>query len=251
MGEQLLEHTFDLSKAYASYSNNNLGGRLIFFLDYFLRLLPLNLAFILIALRGPMLRSRVLGIIWALGVLVAIGLQGNSFGHYMIQLMLPVCYLGSEFFSLNFEKPQWIQRIFKPTVAWSALGLLVVISLILQKRDCFDKPDYPKQVAQYLGPRLQARDRIFLGNFHHITYHLLGQTSPTPYVHRSLLWEKRHQSVLKIDLSGELQKIETVKPRFVIFQRPIPSDPALTNFLSRYRKIKTWDEGVIIAFERE
>jgi 4-amino-4-deoxy-L-arabinose transferase-like glycosyltransferase len=251
MGPQVLEHTFGLSKAYAAYSNNSLSGRLIFSLDYFLRFFPLNAAFILIALRGPKPHSRVLGVIWALGVLVAIGLQGNAFGHYMIQLMLPVCYLGSEFFSPDFEKPQWIQRIFKPKVAWSALGLLLVISLILQKRDCFDKPDYPRQIAQYLGPRLQPQDRIFLGNFHHITYHLLGQTSPTPYVHRSLLWEKRHQAVLKIDLPKELQKIEALKPRFVVFQKPLPSDPALASFLSAYREVKSWDEGEIVAFERE
>ncbi len=251
MGAQLLEHTFGLSKAYAAYSNNSISGRLIFFLDYFLRFLPLNIAFVLIVLRGPKLHSRVLGVIWALGVLVAIGLQGNAFGHYMIQLMLPVCYLGSEFFSPDFEKPQWIQRVFKPKVAWSALGLLVVTSLVLQKRDCFDKPDFPKQVAQYLGERLQAQDRIFLGNFHHIAYHLLGQTSPTPYVHRSLLWEKRHQAVLKIDLPKELQKIEALKPRFVVFQKPVPSHPALTNFMNSYREIKTWDEGEITAYERK
>jgi 4-amino-4-deoxy-L-arabinose transferase-like glycosyltransferase len=251
MGAQVLEHTFGLSKAYAAYSNNSVGRRLIFFLDYFLRFSPLNAAFIWIALRGPKPLSCILGLLWALGVLVAIQLQGNAFGHYMIQLMAPVCYLGSEFFSPDFEKPQWMQRTFKPRVAWSALGLLLIISLVLQKRDCWDKPDYPLQVAQYLGPQLQPQDRIFLGNFHHITYHLLGQTPPTPYVHRSLLWEKRHQAVLKIDLPAELQKIEALKPRFVVLQKPFPEDPALESFLSSYRAIKTWDKGEIVAFERK
>jgi hypothetical protein len=92
-------------------------------------------------------------------------------------------------------------------------------------------------------------DRIYMGNYHQIVYHLLKQESPTPYVHRSLIWEKRHRQVLQISLSRELASIQKVNPRFVVFQPELPDEPALQAFLYRYRVIKKIRDKAVV-YER-
>jgi hypothetical protein len=124
-----------------------------------------------------------------------------------------------------------------------------LLNLFLQKKDYLDKPDHARETANYLRPRLLPNDRIYLGNYHQIVYHLLKQESPTPYVHRSLLWEKRHRVVLRIDLAKEMQRIQKINPRFVVFQPELPDEPAAEAFLARYRVLKTIRDKAVV-YER-
>ncbi|MDX2067653.1 MAG: glycosyltransferase family 39 protein [Haliscomenobacter sp.] len=240
-----LHYTFGVGGAYPA--ELSVGNRALFLLDFLLRFLPITLAFCW----GLYWRTKpwVLACIWALCVLVAINVQGKPFGHYFIQMMLPVAWLAGTFYARDLPKPRWIAPLFRLRNGAIVLSLLFLVNLFLQKKDYLDKPDHARETANYLRPLLLPDDRIYLGNYHQIVYHLLGQESPTPYVHRSLIWEKRHRAVLQIHLSQELAKIQRINPRFVVFQPELPDEPAAKAFLYRYREIKKIRDKAVV-YER-
>lgn len=240
-----LHYTFGVGGAYPA--ELSVSNRALFLLDFLLRFLPITLAFGW----GIYWRAKpwVLAIIWALCVLLAINVQGKPFGHYFIQMMLPVAWLAGTFYERDLPKPRWIAPLFRLRNGAIFLSLLFLVNLFLQKKDYLDKPDHARETANYLRPRLLPDDRIYLGNYHQIVYHLLGQESPTPYVHRSLIWEKRHRAVLRISLHEELAKIQKINPRFVVFQPELPDEPAAKVFLARYRELKKIRDKAVV-YER-
>lgn len=243
--EVFLHYTFGVGGAYPA--ELSVGNRALFLLDFLLRFLPISLAFGW----GLYWRAKpwILASIWAVCVLVAINVQGKPFGHYFIQMMLPVAWLAGTFYVRDLPKPRWIAPLFQLRNGAIALSLLFLVNLFLQKKDYLDKPDHARETANYLRPLLLPDDRIYMGNYHQIVYHLLDQESPTPYVHRSLIWEKRHRAVLRISLSQELARIQKINPRFVVFQPELPDEPAAKAFLYRYREIKQIRDKAVV-YER-
>ena len=243
--EVFLHYTFGVGGAYPA--ELSVGNRVLFLLDFLLRFLPITLAFAW----GLYWRAKpwVLACIWAVCVLVAINVQGKPFGHYFIQMMLPVAWLAGTFYARDLPKPRWIAPLFRLRNGAIVLSLLFLVNLFLQKKDYLDKPDHARETANYLRPLLLPDDRIYMGNYHQIVYHLLSQESPIPYVHRSLIWEKRHRAVLQIHLSKELARIQKINPRFVVFQPELPDEPAAKAFLYRYREIKKIRDKAVV-YER-
>lgn len=240
-----LHYTFGVGGAYPA--ELSVGNRAMFLLDFLLRFLPITLAFAW----GIYWRAKpwIMAIIWTLCVLIAINVQGKPFGHYFIQMMLPVAWLAGTFYARDLPKPRWIAPLFRLRNGAIVLSLLFLVNLFLQKKDYLDKPDHARETADYLRPLLLPDDHIYLGNYHQIVYHLLGQESPTPYVHRSLIWEPRHRTVLRISLKRELARIQKINPRFVVFQPELPDEPAAKAFLSRYRELKKIRDKAVV-YER-
>ncbi|AEE51657.1 ArnT family glycosyltransferase [Haliscomenobacter hydrossis] len=243
--EEFLHYTFGVGGAYPA--ELSLGNRALFLLDFLLRFLPIALCFGwgLVKKTKPWLIASI----WVVLVLVAINVQGKPFGHYFIQMMLPFALLAGEFFARDAPRPGWIAPWFQFKYGATVLAVLFLLNLFLQKKDYLDKPDHARETANYLRPRLLPDDRIYMGNYHQIVYHLVQQESPTPYVHRSLIWEKRHRQVLKISLTKELERIQKINPRFVVFQPELPDEPAAKAFLYRYREIKKIRDKAVV-YER-
>lgn len=240
-----LHYTFGVGGSYPAALS--VGDRVLFLLDFVLRFLPITLAFVW----GIYWRANpwVMALIWAMCVLVAINIQGKPFGHYFIQMMLPLAWLAGTFYQRDLPKPRWIAPLFRLRNGAIILSLLFLANLFLQKKDYLDKSDHARETANYLRPRLLPNDRVYLGNYHQIVYHLLDQESPTPYVHRSLIWEKRHRAVLRISLREELAKIQKINPRFVVFQPKLPDEAAAKIFLARYREVKKIRDKAVV-YER-
>ena len=245
LGDVFLHYTFGVGSAYPA--SLSLGSRAMFLLDFLLRFFPIAFCFGWGLVKKS--QSWLIASIWAVSVLVAINVQGKPFGHYFIQMMLPFAFLAGDFFATDAPRPAWTNPLFKFLNAAIALTVLGILNLFLQKKDYLDKPDHARETANYLQPLLLPDDRIYMGNYHQIVYHLLKQESPTPYVHRSLIWEKRHRQVLQISLSRELARIQKVNPRFVVFQPELPDEPALQAFLYRYRVIKKIRDKAVV-YER-
>jgi 4-amino-4-deoxy-L-arabinose transferase-like glycosyltransferase len=206
------------------------GRMAVYILDFVLRYAPVFFLYFWFILRqkGPNNRVfadyRLLGIIWTIFALVAVLIPGNRFGHYTVQLMLPVSFTAAGFFHPESPKPAWLLRFFRPVVSILLAGVLAAGIVLLQKMEFFDKPDIPREVADYLNPRLGHDDRIYSGNFNHIVYFLLEKDSPTPYLHQSLLLQENHIRTLGIDTLSEYSKIRESRPLFIISKtNPPPS----------------------------
>ena len=192
--------------------------------------------------------TRQLGSLWTVMALVAVFLAGKTFGHYMIQLMLPVGLISGMFFA-RFEMPSQFQRFFTGKPALVAL-ILIMIAISAMKLEYVFKKDVPREIAAYLEPRLKPGDVIYTGNYHHVIYYLLKKDSPTKYVHRTLLTGENHIRALDIDADAEFDNIMARKPAYIIVQKEYPVKK-MQDFIRDNYELEKEFEGKVFLFRRK
>lgn len=246
--DTFLFYTFEVSSRYPVSATAK--DYFTYLLDFFGRFLPVTFFFFYALLhKGTHQTTKYFGLLWSALVLTVVLLPGKFFGHYFIQFMLPFCFVAGEFFALPRKAlPKWLRWLFQPPVGFTLLGLLLLVNLFLQKKDYFDKPDYPKTVAAYLKPKLKPADQIYTGNDAQIIYHLLERQSPIRYIHPSLFWEEKHIKALDIDRSREIRSLKAIAPRFIMVRDSLPiSDGAIDLYLQEHYQLdKRFGERVFI-----
>lgn len=249
-------HRLGLSDAFTFYTfevisrypvDTPMLKQVIYVLDFFGRFLPVTFPALwaLFSLKPGERGLQWFMVTWMIMILIAIVLPGKSFGHYFIQFMIPMALLFGLFFRDLTIWPGWIKRI-PPRFGWALLVILLITTVYLQKRDFFDPVDQPREVAKYLESRLHPGEKFYAGNYHHLLYFLLDRESPTPYVHRSLLWSNHHRYALGINLENEIRRILEQKPRFVIVETKARYPEQLSPWLINYQPVDTLFEQVII-----
>lgn len=215
--------------------------------QFFLRYLPVSVWYFycLWYWRSTKPDLAVLGALWSSLVIIIILVPGKLFGHYYIQFMLPFCLLAGHFFNVDHTPGRLLAWMRKPALGYPLLALIIIINMLFQKHDYFDKPDYSKEVANYLNARLEPGDILYTGNFNQIIYHLTHTKSPTPYIHRSLIWDIANNHALNIRQEEEWDNILDQNPRFVLLEKPVPFDNHLLQALRKsYRVVKTFGSRV-------
>ena len=178
--DEFLFFTFESSSRYPVSAT--LLTHVTFVLDFLLRFLPVSALFFLVfflsrEVRGQ--RLQVLGGLWTALALTVILLPGKWYGHYFIQLMVPVSFVAGSIWEIpKSALPGFLVKLMRPKTGLPILLLLLGFSLFMQKKDCFDKPDHARSIARYLEDRLQPEDRIYTSVSHQILYHLLDRESP-------------------------------------------------------------------------
>ncbi len=243
-------YSFEVMRRYPE--SRSLWDYLRFLGDFLLRFLPVTGMFFYAVFAGHVRKqAKVLGVLWTAAVLAPVMITGRLFGHYFIQMMPAFALLAGEFFaSGRTALPKWIEALLHRRVGYPLLALVVALNVWLQKRDYHDKPDYPRLVTQWLKTQLQPGDMVYAGNFHQIVYYLLPQDSPTPYVHRSLLWEPHHIYALGIDERQEWNHIIARAPRFVLYQGRWRTNYFTGHLKSHYREAARFGRDVLV-FERK
>jgi 4-amino-4-deoxy-L-arabinose transferase-like glycosyltransferase len=241
-------HTFTVSGRYPS--TEGILHYFAFPLEFALRFLPIFI-FAAFALkdRKVMTEQGQFILLWFTLVLVVILLPGNPFGHYFVQLMLPISFLAGEFFAIPVDTlPKWIKWLRKPRIGYSLLILLVITQIGLQKKDYYDRKDPPKLVAQYLNENLEEGDQIYTTE-DHIIYHLCNRLPLIRYVHPSLFWREKHIKAMEIPLEEELAKIIDAKPRYLIFRDP-PESKRFKSYREQYYTKVFQVDGRTQVYER-
>jgi 4-amino-4-deoxy-L-arabinose transferase-like glycosyltransferase len=243
-------YTFEVMKNYPV--SRSIGDYAKFLADFFLRFLPVTAMFFYALFAAHTRRSTVvLALLWSALVLAPVMITGRLFGHYFIQLMPVFALLAGEFFATGRKKlPRWLEPLLHKRVGYPLLGIIIVANIWLQKKDYFDKPDYPREIAAWLRERLQPGETVYAGNFHQITYYLLPQDSPTPYVHRSLLWEPHHLHALGIEEEKEWNHIIAQSPRYVLYQGRWRENYFTAHLASNYREAQRYGKDIVV-FEKK
>jgi 4-amino-4-deoxy-L-arabinose transferase-like glycosyltransferase len=229
---EFLYYTFEVPGRYPV--DRSWWEGILYYLDFIGRFFPVTLIALYALYRGRKWLGDyyVFFLLWLALTGFIIGWPGKSFGHYFIQWMPPFCLLAGIGIAHN---PPFLAywRNIAPHWRWGTAGLLALTLLLLQKQDYYDKWDHPKEVAEYLSTRLEPSDQLYTGNYHHILYFLLEKETPTPYVHRTLLWEENHRYALGIDLEKETRQILALRPRFLTLEY-VPPPTLLADSLYKY-----------------
>ncbi|MEL6655130.1 MAG: glycosyltransferase family 39 protein [Bacteroidota bacterium] len=219
--DAFLFYTFDVTSRYPVEAS--WGSRAVFTLAFFGRFFPFTLLAIF-AFRAPLQLDRQWQqflLLWLVCVVVITILPGKTFGHYQIQLMPALALLAATWFVQERTSQPWLRKL-SGSWAWGILALAIIGLSVGLISYYTKKVDDPRVVAAELQERLEPGDLVYTGNYHHITYHLLGQQSLTPYVHSSLLFYEHHVNALEIDLEQEAQNILRQDPRFVLLRTDHP-----------------------------
>ena len=215
--------------------------------DYYLRFLPISFFFFytLFQSKSPK-NERLFALIWTFLSLIAVTLPSNRFGHYTIQLMLPTAYLAGSFFGADAVRPKWANVVLQKNIAYPLLALIIGIIVYLQKHDCYDKPDIPQQTANYLNAHLQPTETLYTGNTQHIVYLLTNQRSPIAYVHRNLIFDKKHIRSIAIDTTAQINRLIALQPTYILQQDTLPNKRLQQFVQQQYTLVQTIDNKVQI-----
>jgi len=184
-------------------------------------------------------------IVWPLLSLIAVVAAGKTFGHYTIQLMLPLSMMAGAFFHQNRKLPLLVKNHFglKP---WPIIMGLLILAFSLIKIEYAIKNDTAMEIATYLKPRLQNEDIIYAGNYHHILYFLLKKDSPTKYIHRSLLLNHKHIKALNINTDKEFDEIIRKRPAYIVVENEYPNEKISHFIAENYRLDTTFDNRIFL-----
>jgi len=212
----------------------NAWEMLKFILDFHLRFLPVFIFFYVALLNKSLkgnetIRLRLFMTAWSIMALIAVLISGKTFGHYTIQLMMPVSMLAGLFFHPEAGLPSYFKRLLPKRIGLVILAMLILLISAIKLEYVFRR-DIPREIAAYLKPRLEKDDVIYTGNYHHIVYYLLKKESPTPYTHRSLLYDQDHIEALNIDTFAEFERIMKQRPVYFIVKEEFP-DGRMKDFL--------------------
>ncbi|MEP6646536.1 MAG: glycosyltransferase family 39 protein [Saprospiraceae bacterium] len=251
MEEEFIFYSFKLSGLYRM--EPGFMAYLNYIMECFYHFLPVSICFFycLFDWRKVETRISLLTSLWSLMVMAIILIPGRLFPHYFIQFMIPFSLLAGSFFDPRRSLNRFFSWLRKPVIFFSLLSILIVANIAVVKAKYFDTIDYPKEVADYLNPRLKEGDKIYTGNYHQIIYHLTGTSSPTPYIHNSLIWMEENNKALRINQSEELDKILAQNPRFILMRYPLKeNNPLFKPLQTSYFLVKTFGNQVLV-FERK
>ncbi|MEL7221365.1 MAG: glycosyltransferase family 39 protein, partial [Bacteroidota bacterium] len=222
--DAFLFYTFEVTGKYPVEAS--WWTRLLFSLEFYGRFFPFTLLAVF-AYRERLSEDRDWQnflLLWLLCTTVMTLIPGKTFGHYQIQIMLPLALLTATWFHPERRQQQWL-RNWSPKFAWGLLAALLLGLSIGLWRYYTKKTDYPKAITEILQSRMEEGDQVYTGNYHHIVYHLLDQAPLTPYVHSSLLFYEHHVDALGIDLAAEAHKIiDGHQPRYVLLREDYPKN---------------------------
>ncbi|MEM1215570.1 MAG: glycosyltransferase family 39 protein [Bacteroidota bacterium] len=205
LGETFWFYTFEVAGRYPT--DTPWSERWFFLGKFFGRFLPFTV-FAVLAFRDRVdVRASwpVFLLFWLVCTTIMTLVPGTLFGHYQIQMMVPLALLAGRWFHAARPSGRWK----RPRLAfWRGLVLFVTLGLSIGLYLANNrKPDVPRLVAAELQTRMQPGQQLYSGNCQHVLYHLLAQAPPTPYVHSSLLFFPHHIENLGIDLDAETDRI--------------------------------------------
>jgi 4-amino-4-deoxy-L-arabinose transferase-like glycosyltransferase len=221
-----------------------------FVIDFQLRFFPAFFFFYFAILNTKYISPEVsltkkLSIFWFLMALAAVLIAGKTYGHYTIQLMLPVSLMSGVFFHSARILPAYLQWLFRKK---TGQVILIVLSLLVTavKLEYVFKQDIPREIAKYLEPRLKPDDVIYTGNYQQIIYYLLKKDSPTKYIHRSLLLVPSHIKALDIDTDEEFRHIIAQRPVYIITENEYPPGMMKDYIVNNYHVEKDFTQGILL-----
>ncbi len=235
----------------ANYANDpSLLRYLVMLLDFTAKFLPISfLVFYVIFKRDKpfSVKNKYFFSVWIIFILLAIYMPGREYSHYTIQLMLPLSILAGLFFHPEFIIDKITAKIYTGRTGIIALACAILIIQSVTFINEIVKPDYPREVAEIIKKELKPGDKVFVSNYEHIIYYILGMDSPTKFVHSGLLFGKYHKA-FNIDATGEIKRIINSNPRFVVVERKNNIVDGL--LLNKYKLIKKFRNGEIKLYKR-
>lgn len=247
----LLFYTFHVSKNYSV--ETTFWSTLKFVLDFHIRFLPIVLMAVLVIVqkrKQSYSHFSLFYLLWYFSVIIAVILPGKTFGHYFIQLMLPLSFIAADLFIIYPKLIKTYSYTHNKLIFKFLVIIFIVGNMFLQKKDYYDKPDYPSDVAAYLASKLNSDDVLYTGGCQHIIYFLLDTESPTAYVHRSILSNPELCKALNVNKHEAYTNIKVKQPAYMLFENDKqPSD--LSSYTKNNYELDTVVQNKVFIYRRK
>lgn len=197
------------------------GKALQYFSEFHLIYFPLVLMLFAAIFKGkdrPLARFAALwyGLVWLM-----ILLPGKYFHHYYFQL-LPVLSLGVLAFPGSAPRTEAFLQKYRRMFFPALMALFIAWNTLLQYRQFILRPDYPREMANFLEERMEETDRLYC-NGAMVIHFLLDEPVLHKYIHPTLLSKKEHREAAGIDRDLVLQSVVGQQPEWLVIEGKPPA----------------------------
>lgn len=147
--------------------------------------------------------------------LLAVSFTGMAHPHYYLQLAYPISFAVGMISSAPWVMALMRKRYTVPALC--SLGAVYLIFLFYFYHNRYNvKPNLTEELALYAEEVIPDGASLYAGDAPQFLYWYLDKTSPTPYVHSTLMMRDSHIQTLEIDVRKELNRIFDTEPDFII-----------------------------------
>lgn len=190
-------------------------------------------------------KALVYWLIWVSFSIFGACYSGKNFYHYLYPIFPAFSLISGYIFAENYFKSIKFQLYLKKSVVIVLFVSIPVVG-ILKVNKLFNKPDYPKIIAEYVG-----KEPLFVDNYYHIVHHYNNTLPLSSYYHPSLLYKADHINAIGINPAIEIEKIFNKKPTYVLYKISPSSHSVQNHLLKNYYLDKTFGENVFLFKRKE
>lgn len=147
--------------------------------------------------------------------LLAIAAPGKAHPHYYLQIAYPISFAAGMIASIDWVKALFQRKYVRPIFSLLVIAYLIFLFRFYHKRYIV-RPNYTENLARYVEKHIPKSASLYAGDAPQFLYWYLDKTSPTPYIHSTLMMRDEHLVTLEIDLQSELDLIYQTKPDYII-----------------------------------
>lgn len=213
--DEFLYASFEIPSNYHHYLS--FGKKMGFVGQFYVYFIPFTIAYAIAIYfyvrshKTVLDRQHILFFLWPIIVWIAVLMTGKRFYHYYIQALLPFCFF---MFDGLWQLKNPISIRYRSVVYVLLFLIILSVPMISQYKKFWSRTDSSREIAAYLKDKIEPETKIYTSQT--VLYYLLDKSSPTKYIHGSLIYDKDHIKAFSIDQEEEFNRIKKYAPDYVV-----------------------------------
>jgi hypothetical protein len=239
-------------EAPGNYSSHlSLLDRLKFVLDFHISYLFYCILFYTaLFVKGIPRNIKWLVFIWLICTMLAAQLTGQTFKHYWIQSMPPLCILGGMIMDIDLPGIKKLKSYLASGKYQNRILIgLTFLATVFNYLDYYIEPNPEREMSSFLESQLIDSDQIYGANCCTMIYNWLDKSPVNAFIHPTLFTREVHIRTLDIDVEKELSEIMEMDLNYILIKGTYPIEKFQKYVESNYQMIHQVDDVHLYALQ--
>lgn len=188
--------------------------------DLLIRFFPITFFIVIGIIKGRKFianKWQLFFLFWVCAVLIAMYLPGKGLSHYSVQLILPLSFIAGLYFHDSLKVNRISNFLFRGKSGAVVLLVIVIALQVISFSENYIENDLQLEIVEYIEPRIDDDDFVFVGNYEQVLYYLMHKEPPSKYVHSNIIFTDLH-TAFEFDNVAEINRIMNLQPTYVMLQ---------------------------------